>query len=373
MRVSGQALPLGRYWGKKSPELVRQFLGERDYVVVDPFGGAGTIVHEALRLGRRVIYSEINPYAWLIAYVAIAGAPRDEFLEVARNVLTTAMSIEGRVRRRVLPRDWLRYRDGKWFLKRRNGYRISDFFPRENIRRLAALLRSIDQADASINTRMALYLAFSNAIHLASMMRRPGGGAWAVPSYWIGNVNEPLNAYEAFSRVIKRFGAALHEPVNVCHSMNCGDVVLLLEDALRLKYEAGWTLITDPPFGDNIQYMELSFFYWAWLRISELPRLMGRLLGKKRITYPFSKELIINRNRGFTREYYLNRLGIFLEKTSNMRRRILIFDGEDKSLIKDVRKLIGNYWGNYREYVVKVDENRRIGAGRGVTYLVFES
>ena len=366
-------LAISRYWGKKSPELIRQLLSEDDDIVIDPFGGAGTIVREALRLGKRVIYSDINPYAWLMAYVTIAGAPKDEFLKAARNVLTMAVSIEGRMRRRVLPRDWLRYRNGNWFLKRRNGYRVSDFFPRENIRRLAALLRAIDYADASISTKLALYLAFSNALHLSSLMRRPNGGAWAVPSYWVGSVNQPLNAYEAFNRVIMKFKRMLHEPINVCHSIGCGNVVLLLEDALKLKYDAKWTLITDPPFGDNIQYMELSFFYWTWLRISKLPKIMGELLGKDRITYPFSRELIINEKRGFDMEHYLSKLGMFLKRTSNMRRRVLIFDGEDKSLMMIVRKLIRSYWGDYRERIIRVNEYRRLGAERGVTYLIFES
>ncbi|MEM4439428.1 MAG: hypothetical protein QW650_09515 [Thermofilum sp.] len=365
-------LALGRYWGKKRPELIRQLLREEDSVVVDPFGGAGTIAHEALVLGKGVIYSEINPYAWLIAYVTLAGAPRDEFLEVARNVLATAISIEGKVRRSVLPNDWLRYGHGNWFLKRRNGYRVSDFFPRENIRKLLAILRAIDEVDTSINTKLALYLAFSNALYLSSLMSRPNGGAWAVPSYWVGSVNKPLNAYEAFNRAVAKLGYLLHKPIEVCHSIGCGNVVLLLEDALRLRYKAEWTLIADPPFGDNIQYMELSFFYWAWLRISGLPKIMSRILGKNRITYPFSRELIINRKRGFTREHYLNKLGIFLMKTRVMKRKVLIFDGEDK-LTRDVRKLIRRYWGDYKESVVRVDEFRRLGAGRGVTYLVFET
>lgn len=185
-------------------------------------------------------------------------------------------------------------------------------------------------------------------------------------------MNKPLNAYEAFNRAVAKLGYLLHKPIEVCHSIGCGNVVLLLEDALRLRYKAEWTLIADPPFGDNIQYMELSFFYWAWLRISGLPKIMSRILGKNRITYPFSRELIINRKRGFTREHYLNKLGIFLMKTRVMKRKVLIFDGEDK-LTRDVRKLIRRYWGDYKESVVRVDEFRRLGAGRGVTYLVFET
>lgn len=370
--MTRRVLVPGRYWGKKPPELIRQFLNEDDDTIVDPFGGAGPIVYEALRLGKRVVYSEINPYAWLVAHVMIAGASRDEFFEAAKSILSSAMSIEGRIRRKILPKDWLKYNNGNWFLKRRNGYRVSDFFPKENIRRLMALLKAIDETDTSINTKLALYLAFSNTLHLSSFMRRQSGGAWAVPSYWVGGINEPLNAYEAFNRAVMRLIHILHDPINVCYNIGCGNTVLLLDDALSMRYRSGWTLITDPPFGDNIQYMELSFFYWAWLRIGKLPRIMGRLLGKDRIAYAFSKELVINKKRGFNRDHYLTKLGTFLAKTSNMKRKVLIFDGEDESLMSEVRKLVRKHWGNYREHVVKVDEYRRLGASRGVTYLVFE-
>ncbi len=36
-------LALGRYWGKKRPELIRQLLREEDSVVVDPFDRGATI------------------------------------------------------------------------------------------------------------------------------------------------------------------------------------------------------------------------------------------------------------------------------------------------------------------------------------------
>ena len=103
---------IARYWGNKPPGLVRGLLRDDDEVVVDPFGGAGSIVYEALKAGKRVVYSDINPYAWLIAYVTVAGAPREELQEASRFVTAYAVYLETRLKK-TLSRDWLRYGSGE--------------------------------------------------------------------------------------------------------------------------------------------------------------------------------------------------------------------------------------------------------------------
>ncbi|MEM3325822.1 MAG: hypothetical protein QXK63_00065, partial [Thermoproteus sp.] len=150
------------------------------------------------------------------------------------------------------------------------------------------------------------------------------------------------------------------------------DAVLLLKDALSLKYRREWTLITDPPFGEDIQYMELSFFYWAWLRTSKLPDIMRNLLGT-RVTYSFNKELVINKARGVGMREYLARMRTFLKLTRHMKRKVLVFDGEDEKLLMEVRDLVRETWGGHEEHVVTVDAPRRLGAGKGIKYLVIEA
>jgi adenine-specific DNA methylase len=56
-------------------------------------------------------------------------------------------------------------------------------------------------------------------------------------------------------------------------------------------------LITDPPFFDEVQYTELSFFYWAWLRESKFKDVVKEIL-RKNIAFRMRDEMIVNPNKG---------------------------------------------------------------------------
>jgi len=367
--------PVARYWGRKPIEVVRRFIQDTDSVIVDPFGGSGAIISEALGMGKRGIYVDLNPYAWLIAHVQIAGAPTKEFAKASGEVIERAMRLESDVKGMDLPGDWLFYGDGKPFLKRRNFDRVSQFFPRENLRRLRALLMAIDYTNTSSNTKLALYLSFANALYPSSFMNRRGAGSWGVPSYWVPQVSSPMDAYEAFRRATRRMLVFLRRirTYSVCYSLDCdAEARLILGDANGINYDPEWTLITDPPFTDEVQYMELSFFYWVWLRISELPNIMRELLGRD-VEYSFERELVINPRRGVQTVQYLDRLGEFLSRTANLRRRILIFHEESEKRLNRVRELVRRFWGSYREYVILIDTQRNIGPRGGIKYFVFEA
>ncbi len=363
---------IARYWGRKPVGVVENLIVDVDEVVVDPFGGSGVIIGVALERGRRGVYIDLNPYAWLIAHVQFAGAPVDEFRSASELVLRKWLDFGvGEVE---LPDDWLYYRSGRPFYKRRNFNRVSEFFPSDNLRKLRALLEAIDYVRASPDTKLALYLAFDNALFPSSYMKRRGAGSWGVPSYWAPRLSEPQDAYVAFRNAVQRVSNYLRRVRrrSVCYSLDCdGEVYLLMGNALEYDYDAGWTLITDPPFVDEIQYMELSYFYWVWLRVSDFPKIVGELLGR-RVDFDFGAELIINPNRGVGFEDYLARLGLFLEKTSVMRRRVLIFHEESGNRLDAIRRHLHEYWGPYREWRVVIP-TRRVGPMGGVEYYIFEA
>ncbi|MCS7365851.1 MAG: hypothetical protein NDF54_10475, partial [archaeon GB-1867-035] len=52
-------------------------------------------------------------------------------------------------------------------------------------------------------------------------------------------------------------------------------------------------VITDPPMLDEVQYLELSYFYLAWLKINP----------------PFDKEIVVNPMRGVDERTYFSMLG----------------------------------------------------------------
>ena len=59
--------------------------------------------------------------------------------------------------------------------------------------------------------------------------------------------------------------------------------------------------------------MELSFLYWAWLRVTALPKIMASLVGR-RAAFRFADELVINENRELDINVYINMFRRFLTK-----------------------------------------------------------
>ncbi|MEM4949936.1 MAG: hypothetical protein QXS75_01180, partial [Thermoplasmatales archaeon] len=113
--------------------------------------------------------------------------------------------------------------------------------------------------------------------------------------------------------------------------------------------------------------MELSYFYWVWLRESNF----GNLLGRK-IRFSFSKELIYNPKRSSLDIYFL-RFDKFLDRTKRMGRKFLIFHEDNYKLRERAVSLVRARWGNVKVDLVSIDNQRRIGPRGGTEYLVIRS
>jgi len=365
---------LVRFWGRKPHSIAERFIDSSDDIVVDPFGGSGSIVLAALEKGKKVIYSDINPYAWLVVHVHIAGADADEFLSAALNVLDNASRVWRLESSAKLPNDYLYYRSVS-FLKKRNFERVSEFFSPENRKKLRAILASIDSVEASPRTKLALYLAFCVSLFPASYMKRCGAGSWGVPSYWAPEKRCPEDALEALEKAIKRFYTFFKTKkfYNVCYTQTCkADAKILLSNALTIRYRSDWTLITDPPHADEIQYAELSYFYWAWLKTSSFPQIVKTLTGKTPRLY-MSREIIVNEKRGKTFDSYLNDLEAFMRKTAMLRKKVLILHEEDEKVMQKLIELAKKVWNNIEIEVVEIKEQRNIGPRGNKVYTIIHS
>jgi hypothetical protein len=365
---------LVRFWGRKPYSIAKKLIDSSDSVIVDPFGGSGSIVLTSLEMGKKVIYSDINPYAWLVAHVHIAGADADEFLSAALRVLENTSRIWMSISSAKLPNDYLYY-SGAPFLKKRNFERVSEFFSLENRKKLRAILTSIDSVEASPRTKLALYLAFCAALYPASYMKRCGAGSWGVPSYWAPERRCPEDALEAFEKAIRRFYTFFktRKFYSVCYTLTCdADARILLHNALTIRYRSDWTLVTDPPHADEIQYAELSYFYWAWLKTSRFPQLFKSLTGKMPRLY-MSREVVVNERRGKTIGSYLNDLEVFMKRTAMLRKKVLILHEEDKRILEKLNELAKRVWGNIKVEVVEIEEQRNIGPRGSKLYTVIYS
>lgn len=373
MVISMQIKTVNRYWGRKPIEVFSQFFKDSDSVIVDPFGGSGTIVKEALKRNKRAIYFDINPYAWLTAHVYIVGANPKEFSEAYNAILNESMKNDIKIK--PLINDWLYYNNGQPFLKKRNFERVRDFFPKENLKKIMKILKSIDSFNASLNTKIALYLTLSNALFPSSKMNRKGAGSWGIPSYWVPSNNSPMDPFLAFENAAKRMTRFLKQEhfYNACYTLCCDkEVSLLLGNALKINYKPEWTLFTDPPFTDEVQYMELSYFYWTFLKNSNLPRLMSNLLGK-RVIYDFRGELVVNPKRGTNINNYFYLLYKFINKASVAKRIVLIFHEENTQYVNIVKEMLKIHNKKYVEHSIAITNQRKIGPRGDIKYIVFES
>lgn len=353
---------LMRYWGRKPLKLIDEIMSDIDGTVIDPFGGAGTIVLSALRHGNKGVYLDINPYAWLVAFVNIVEINAEEFRRRGEEVLENLTE----VRKRTLRNDFLYYSNGKPFWKKRNAERVSQFFSPNNFRKLYSILKGIDRVETSPEVKIALYGAFCSSLFKASKMKRENAGSWGVPSYWIPERHKEEDAIEAFKSEVERFysyfkrnkGYILHE-----------DVELLIKNALSFKYNNDFILFTDPPFFDEVQYMELSFFYWVWLRESRFREIVKVLTGQS-INFKMYNEIIVNPNKGINHDKYLQLLDKFLRKTKKIKRKYILFHYDKEEFKQKVITLIRERWGKIRIEDIEIEKQRNIGPKGDKKYIL---
>jgi 16S rRNA G966 N2-methylase RsmD len=354
-----------RYWGRKPLKLIDEIMSDIDGTVIDPFGGAGTIVLSALRHGNKGVYLDINPYAWLVAFVNIISVDAEEFMRRGEEVLENLTE----VRKRTLRNDYLYYPNGKPFWKKRNAERVSQFFSPKNFSKLYSILKGIDRVETSPEVKIALYGAFCSSLFKASKMKRENAGSWGVPSYWIPERHKEVDALEAFSSEVKRFYSYFRR--NKGYKLN-EDVKLLIRNSLSFRYDKDLILFTDPPFFDEVQYMELSFFYWVWLRESKFRDVVKEILGKN-IAFRMRDEMIVNPNKGINYATYLKLLDKFLLKTRKMKSKYLLFHYDNDELKQKIISLAKVRWIRIKIEDIEISTQRNIGPRGGKKYILIYS
>jgi len=256
-----------RYWGRKVHEAVRIIFSEiienvKDKIVLDPFGGAGTIVLEALRRGARGIYIDINPYAYLIARVITEWFNSEKLHLKAEAVFSRRrlvykgfngsrkyierdklyMVLVNGVKKRVKYYEWkgdecwavtidgekvkasdfmegepyyppphymLWYPWGEPFDKKRNYDWLHNFYTNRNLIILTNIwqdigpLRIASRRDTREHRAMAL--AFLSILYMASKMARLRAGSWGVNSYWVPYQHVEYNPYDLLRRRLNKF------------------------------------------------------------------------------------------------------------------------------------------------------------------------
>lgn len=181
-------------------------------------------------------------------------------------------------------RDWLGrfplyYGDGHRFDKKRRQESLADLFSSRNavaLRRLRDAIKAeagpppascgsdAQQASGETLANQLVWLAFSSASHLCSSFRAPRTGHWAVNGLYVPPDWVDENAWAIFSQRLARVrqgklqssqridaAAPVDWRVRRGSATDLGDIA----DA-SVDY-----IFTDPPYGDSIQYFELSYLW----------------------------------------------------------------------------------------------------------------
>ena len=173
---------------------------------------------------------------------------------------------------------------------------VHHFFYKRTLYVLAKIFDLIDKAE---NSDLLRIMFTSQIINISKMNRyrpmvsfpyNPLSGTMYVSSM-ISEAN-PFNAYEG---KIKKFAEALKDNKENAYSISTGSTTQLGVPDKSCDY-----IFTDPPFGDNLNYSELSFLWESWLKVitnSKYEAIVNTVVGK---ALPEYQELM---TRCFT-EYY---------------------------------------------------------------------
>jgi len=354
-----------RYWGRKPVAIMEKIMKKIHGEVVDPFGGSGSTILTALHHRNKAVYLDINPYAWLVAFVNIVEINPDEFMKEGNEVLKKLKEVN----ETSLNNDYLFYPDGDPFSTKGRIDKVTQLFPPDNFRKLYSILKEIDNVETSPNVKIALYGTFCSSLFRSSKMNTKNGGSWVIPKYWVPKKYTKEDALHVFSSSMKTFYSYFKR--NKGYKLN-ENVKLLLENSLNFQYDENSILVTDPPYFDEIQYMELSFFYWAWLRESKFVDTVKEILGEN-IEYKINEEIIVNQKKNVDHNSYLLLMKEFLKKTSRMKEKYLIFHHDNEKLKNSFIRIVKEEWGNIRIDNFAVDNHRSIGPRGSNKYILIYS
>ncbi len=243
------------YWGIKSTNeffsTIKKYSDNLHKVVLDPYGGSGALIEMILKLGKRGIYNDVNPIAYLVAkynitindghieqlekcvekiknelsdlnnlfreYCQTCGNIRNVKFRIYENNVAIAHLECGHTAETgdvdYSPPQWalapLSY-GTRPFIKAKRNLKIADLFTRRNLTILDKLSEIISKCPEVMKYIMipVIYLASKMAFIPKSKEARLLSGkrwspSWALPAYWLPNRYIEFNPLEIIETRVK--------------------------------------------------------------------------------------------------------------------------------------------------------------------------
>jgi len=239
---------------------------------------------------------------------------REDELLAERTERTFTQTVKNR--RLWFPRTQIPHGDKTNSLLNQRINAFNELFTRRNLLALSILLSEIERIRDK-QSGAFLKFAFSSSLKWASRQSHLRGKiveGWAMHAYWIYPKSLEINVWNTFERrtqAVLRGKKYSNEHIGEFHgaARNFTDLLkgnasclILNRSATRLPFpdRSIDAVITDPPYGANVNYGELSDFWFIWMS-------GGKTIQKR-------DEVIINRSQGKALEDYQKLLYIILKE-----------------------------------------------------------
>ena len=342
-----------KYWGRKPHNIWSDYISHycpEDGIVLDPFVGSGITAFESLKLGRKVIATDLNPLSAFVIEAMTAKFDEKLFRSAVENISQAILnddvykthytkSVDGEsctvynyiweggnlkfVRLKngkkqalslapsdednTLARDMGNLEIPYWyptdkfpqnksinhnFIRKIGGTTFDHLWTRRNLYLLSLMFDLISKEDKRV--QLHLMYAFIHTLHLVCKMVVPRGetgnrnysGSWGRADYMIRNRQMEQNPLVVFQRSCFDKQGVLKAMLDATKQLPAKRKIHSLNKTKRMNLNAGINygvldvadltdylddnsvdfILTDPPYGGLVQYMDLSMVWLVWLQ-----------------------------------------------------------------------------------------------------------
>lgn len=268
------------YFNRQSWDLVQAYIktfSRPGDVVLDPYGGSGVTLVEALMLGRKAIHIDLNPLSEFIVKNLIQPVDTVELTEAFGEVcaqLRAKLPKTDEEVTEVLAQ--YPYPKGIRLPKNSDVEYIEQLFSKKQLAELA-LLKALILKQKKQPVRDSLLLMFSGLINKVNLTyhsskgRSEGRGDSAMFRYYryrIAPRPAQIDLIKYFKSRLQKVVAAKKEMaalINANTVTNANISKGTATDLTAISSESIDYIYTDPPYGAKVQYLDLSTMWNAWL------------------------------------------------------------------------------------------------------------
>jgi len=208
--------------------------------------------------------------------------------------------------------------------------RVSDLFSSRNLIALSFLKDSIEKLPEQV--KLDFNLILTNTLLHVSKLKSENIRPLGVNNYWIPDDFIEENVLWRFIDRAKQFRLAkieIADRFQVANDFSAASAELICESSIPLSSIDSNSIdyiLTDPPYGDVIQYSELSFVWNIWLGTPQNSK----------------EELIVNPAQDKDEKYFLDQLSLFLKECFRVlkdnKKLTLCFQNKDPNIWFEVAK-----------------------------------